>query len=112
MSGEFTPQAHAALDTRSMGLCEVCGGGTVTEHHHRRPRGSGGTKRPETSTASNGLAVCHDCHRLIESHRALALLLGWLVPQMGDPAQSPVLRRGVWVLLADDGAIQPERTAA
>lgn len=101
----FSDEVHAILDGRSMGRCEVCVGGRVVEHHHRRPRGSGGSKDRETNLPSNGLALCGPCHRMIESHRTVALLLGWLLPQGVDPAARRVMYRGEWAVLSTDGGV-------
>jgi 5-methylcytosine-specific restriction protein A len=106
MSGTgFAPAVRATIEGRSMGLCEVCGGGLVVEHHHRRPRGAGGSKRLDTNQAANGLGLCYACHRLIESNRRLAMLLGWLLLQSDQPNARPVMYRGAWVYLLDDGTI-------
>lgn len=102
----FPPAVHDQIEGRSGGICEICGLDRVHEHHHRRPRGAGGTRRGDTNTASNGLGLCRDCHRFTESYRRLATLLGWLVPQSCDPATYPVIYRGEKVLLADDGRIE------
>lgn len=72
--------------------------------HHRRPRGSGGTARPETNLPSNLLLLCPPCHEQIESRRGEALGAGWLVPQSGDPAEVAVLiHHDRWVYLTADG---------
>lgn len=101
----FSAEVHAQIDGRSMGACEVCGHGRVSEHHHRRARGAGGTRRVDTNTAANGIGACSPCHRLIESHRSLALLMGWLVPQNTSPAVVSVVYRGERVFLTDGGAV-------
>lgn len=108
MSAEFTPKVHAILTERSNGVCEVCDAARAWDAHHRRPRGMGGTRRADSATPAAGLHVCRACHNLLESHRDLAKLLGWLVPSTGSPAATPVLRRGQWVLLDDDGGITQE----
>lgn len=102
----FPVEVRARLESRSAGRCEVCGVGRVTEHHHRRPRGRGGTRCGAVGLASNGLAVCHACHRMIESHRAVALLLGWLVGSTASPPGVPVMYRGTWTVLNDDGTLE------
>lgn len=106
MSTGFPPAVHAQIDERSGGICEMCGFDHVEEHHHRRPRGAGGSRRADTNTAANGLGLCRQCHRIVEQYRALAKVLGWLLPQTADPASSPVVRRGERVLLTDDGGIE------
>ncbi|WP_067428492.1 HNH endonuclease [Nocardioides jensenii] len=99
--------------------CEVCGrqlhdgNGWTQAHavHHRRPRGAGGSSDPATNSPCNLLLVCgtgnedpSTCHGLIESQRTLALANGWLVPQHGDPASTPVLvAGGATVLLTATG---------
>jgi hypothetical protein len=112
---------------RSYGRCEHCGrklrsaGQWIDEHsfHHRRPRGMGGTNRPETNGAANLLLLCGSgttgCHGLIEAGRAMAHESGQLLWQTQDPAEVPVwiLRRGLGLvsrlapaLLGDDGSLE------
>lgn len=91
-------------------VCEVmaeCQGRRAVAAHHRRPRGSGGSRRPETNRAANGLAVCDADHAWIESFREQAYRFGWLLKQHQIPSEVPVLRRGQWVLLDDDGGFTP-----
>jgi hypothetical protein len=81
--------------------CERCGvdlqgaRGSGWSIHHRRPRGMGGTRRPDTNSPANLLAVCGSgntaCHGEIESNRAHAQENGWLVPQVLNPAEVAVL---------------------
>lgn len=85
--------------------CEVCGVWTDTGAiHHRRARGMGSTKRPESNLPSNGLSVCNGCHEMIESWRADALKKGWLLRQWDDPASTPVQLWDGLYLLSDDGS--------
>lgn len=104
MSG-FSSQVRAVIIERSDGWCECCGLKRGAEVHHRRARGMGSTKRPETNEPSNGLWLCGDDHRHIESHRAEAIENGWLVPQHQDPRDIPVLYRGTPVFLDDRGCM-------
>ena len=106
MSGEFSVAVRALGADRSKGLCEVCGSAKPQEHHHRRGRGMGSTRRVDAATASADLHTCRECHRLIESHRNLAMLLGWAVPQRLSPLSTPVLYRGTWLSLLDDGSTE------
>lgn len=105
----FAPATCDVIDSRSGGWCEACNTRQAVERHHRRPRGSGGSKRADTNTAANCLHLCGVCHRLIESHRALAYLLGWLLSQNQSPDQQRVMYRGDWALLTDDGSAEPWR---
>lgn len=78
---------------RSGGSCEIMATGCTllaTEIHHRRPRGMGSTRRPETNHASNALHVCRRCHLRAEAHRTWALNNGFLVRQSDHPDAVPV----------------------
>ena len=112
MTAEFSPEVVAQLGHRSGGLCEVCGSARAIDKHHRRARQAGGTRRAESAAITNALHVCRECHNLLESRRNLATLLGWLVPSTFDPATQPVLYRGEWSRLTEDGDVEREERAA
>lgn len=117
MSG-FSPRTAAVIIERDHGRCFVCGRkvdlsqrGIAYSLHHRRPRGSGGSKLAWVDLPSNGIIACGSgttgCHGWIESHRAEARDLGYLVPLNGIqlPSEVPVAR---WdasnlVYLTDNG---------
>ena len=100
----FTPATRRLVDERSGGLCERCGNwGQDMQYHHRRARGMGSTKRPESNLPANCLHLDSACHAAIESARAEAYEYGWLVRQHETPEDIPVLRRGVWCLLDNGG---------
>jgi len=101
----FPPIVRTLVFERCAGRCEICNEWTSDiELHHRRARGMGSTRRPETNMASNALALCHMCHHgRVESYRSQAYENGWLVRQSRLPAEVPVLRRDRWVLLDDIG---------
>lgn len=99
-----------AVYERANWSCEVCTEGVgdrrgIDHHiHHRRPRAAGGSKRPDTNLPSNLLLLCPTCHDQIESHRALAQSMGWIVVQAADPTTVAVLvQRDRWVYLTVDG---------
>lgn len=108
----FSSQVRAVIIVRADRWCERCGGERGFEIHHRRPRGMGGTRRPETNQPSAGLLLCGKCHRRIESHRLEALEHGWLVPQHRDPRDVPVLYRGTPVFLDDHGNMHDAQAAS
>ena len=91
-----------AEDMAGWPACEVmipgvCGG--LAEHwHHRQLRSQGGEH-----VVVNGIGICHDCHDYIHGHPSESYDNGWLVHGWDDPADEPVLRRGRWVLLHEDG---------
>lgn len=107
-----------AVLERASHSCEICGSGLGPERvvdyqiQHRRPRGIGGTVRPETNWPSNLMALCPPDHAFVESNRAGALAAGWLVPQHANPAQIAVIIHGPRrVYLSPDGqyAAHPPR---
>lgn len=104
----FSAEVKAIIFDRADGRCEICGAAfSDMQYHHRRPRGMGGTRRADTNTASAGLYLCGQDHRTVEAYRMQALDNGWLVKQSQFPTDVPVLRRGVFVLLRDNGDIIP-----
>lgn len=96
---------EALVAERSGGMCEICGQEPATEHHHRVPRGMGGTDDPRVNLASSLLHVGRPCHEYAEQHRAEALIAGWLVSRYSDPAATAVLieRGSRWTYLSTDG---------
>lgn len=79
--------------------------------HHRRARGAGGDKLGVSARMSNLVVLCGSgttgCHGLIEGNRAESEEDGWIVRRgVTDPANVPVLWRGEWSLLLDDGTVQ------
>lgn len=106
----FTGRVRAVIIARCGGYCEICGLERPEEIHHRRARGMGGSKRPDTDWAANGLAVCSKCHALVESNRNRDAdrRNGFRLEQNDIPCRVPVLRHGAeWVLLDDDGGVNP-----
>ncbi|EID10206.1 hypothetical protein MPHLEI_22459 [Mycolicibacterium phlei RIVM601174] len=103
----FSQQARKVIHQRGQGRCERCTRFSFAlEIHHRRPRAMGGSKDWLTNTPANGVLLCPDCHRFIESFREKALEFGWLVRQGHDPRDVPVYYHGVtWVKLDLDGGI-------
>lgn len=99
-------KVRAQVRIRSNSLCERCGyhGAQV---HHRRPRKSGGTRRPEINYLSNLVLLCLPCHLWVESHRGDSYALGWLVHEGDDtPDQIPLTDlAGRRFFLTDDGTV-------
>lgn len=87
--------------------CIVCEDTFQLQIHHRRPRGMGGTRRESTNSPAALVLVCSTHHAWLESHRDLARQRGYLVPQHAEPADVPILHRGVWSWLCDDGTVVP-----
>lgn len=122
-SGAFSPLVRQAIWEREAGMCGSCGrnvmavGGWV--HQHRRARGSGGSKAPDTGTVVNGVLQCAPCNVYTEAHPSWALWAGYRVPQGADPALVPIwIARMGWCLLESWGGYQlvddpaPDETAA
>lgn len=88
--------------------CIRCGAVPGLDVHHRRARMAGGTSDPVIAFGlANLVTLCRTHHDYFEQHpdeaRELKLRLG---PDE-VPAETPVRYFGRWVLLADDGSIQP-----
>lgn len=107
-----TPAVRRLVKERSGGRCESCdtilsGFASV---HHRIARGMGGSRDPKLNLPSNLLVLCGSgvsgCHGFTESRREEAYRHGLLVRRGDDPAVVPVMYRGAWVLLVDDGTTQ------
>lgn len=101
----FPKAVRDLVKERSQGSCEVCGFGRAEQLHHRRARGMGSTRRPDSNTAANCLAACSECHAMIESRRTYAYDRGWLVRQHFPPEGVPVVFQGDWALLHPDGTV-------
>jgi 5-methylcytosine-specific restriction protein A len=103
---KFDPQTRVLIIERAKQRCEICGSpAPMGQIHHRRPRGMGGSRLPETGGAANGLYLHAGCHRIVESDRAAAFIRGWLVRQGDDPATIPVRLHSGWCVLGSDGQI-------
>ncbi len=92
------------VGVRSGGLCEievdgVCTG-RATDWCHRHARSQGGTWSPQ-----NGLHGCHECHMWTHAHPSKARVNGWVCKSY-DPIDTGVLRRGVWVVLDEEGGFE------
>lgn len=104
-AGAFSPTTREQVSARAHYMCERCRLKPGEQWHHRRARGAGGTKRPETAFASNGLFVCAACHAWIESNRSESQRLGYLVRQSMDPRDVAVWIGDRFVFFTDDGGI-------
>lgn len=102
-----TRKTRAIVLDRDEHRCVVCSTSQGLQIHHRRARGMGGTRRPDTNHPQNLVTVCAHHHQWIETHRVWATGHGLLVKQSEDPAAIPVTTwRGV-VLLDAAGAMTP-----
>lgn len=103
--------------SRSGGSCEIMSSGctlVAEHHHHRRPKGLGGTRRPESQYASNCLHCCTRCHLKIHAMPTWARDNGFLVRQTDNPAVVPMWWRcnihgdtKLLVLLDNSGDVIP-----
>lgn len=104
-------QGRLLVGQRSGGQCEiqvtsVCTG-QATDWCHRRARSQGGTWSPQ-----NGLHGCRECHAWTHAHPSIARVNGWVCKSY-DPIDTGVRRRGVWVVLDEEGGFElcPRRVA-
>lgn len=85
------------LIARAGGRCEICDRPLTVfddwSRHHRLPRRMGGTRVVWINDVSNLLFVCGTgvtgCHGRIESNRAIAYDMGWLLRAGEHPAEVP-----------------------
>lgn len=111
----ITPKTLDIIRERAAGLCERCYRSPDTNSHHRRPRGLGGSRDPDTDLPANLLRLCGSgttgCHGWIEHHRTTSIDLGYLIQQGKAPSTVPVLlvTHGFygWYLLDNDGNRTP-----
>jgi hypothetical protein len=98
---------------RSGGLCEVSGRPLDPETfdaHHRRQKGMGGTSRPDRDWLTNLLATDPQVHnggpQSVHGNPRWSRSNGYLVRKNVQWAGGvPVLIRGRWVLLGDQGGM-------
>ena len=63
----FSQKVRQQIYERDNGLCQECGS-RGTEIHHVKFRSKGGR-----GVYSNGVLLCHSCHRKVHDNRELAL---------------------------------------
>jgi hypothetical protein len=108
---KLTPAQKAPLLERSEGICEI---GTAyctyfaTDVCHRRGEKAGG-RHGEAAVLndrlSNVLHGCRTCHNFTGMWPKTAELNGWRLTELADPLAERVNRRGVFVLLDDEGGM-------
>ncbi len=107
-----SPEEKAAKDTvrgRSGGVCEiqvpgVCWG-RAKDFSHRIREGQGGPWCPR-----NGLDACRACHEWTHRFPVAARVKRWaLKANELDMLDRPVLYRGAWALLGEDGSVTPTK---
>lgn len=115
-SGYQVRRIRELVDRRDGDTCRRCGlptWGDDFSRHHRIPRGAGGSALVDR--VSNIVKLCGSgstgCHGWVESHRADAEILGYLLPKLNpgiDPENEPIfVHEHGWVLLGDNGSITP-----
>ncbi|MCC3333544.1 HNH endonuclease [Nocardia abscessus] len=88
--------------------CALCGAVNRLDAQHRRARKSGGTSDPAISFGMDNLiTLCRECHDHAEQNPDWARGLGLRLDNGEVPAETKVFRRGRWVLLSDDGRVEP-----
>lgn len=107
MSGP-TPAVREQVRERDLYTCQLrgCYIGPLNPDYslqHRRCRGMGGSKRPDTNLPANLVLVCGSattkCHGWIEANPIEAERLGFRVRQGANPASVPITTyRGVRLL--------------
>jgi len=98
--------AQQVVWTRDEGRCVVCAE-QGSDVHHRRNRGIGGATRDLTAHAYSRLVLlCRVCHKRVTEDPAWGERTGlWIRHDVRPCWAVPLLYRGVWVLLDDDGGV-------
>lgn len=102
------PFYNALVDDREGGKCARCG---QLDWFYRRIRGGGYGSASIRSIRrslrpSNLVLMCHPCNRRV-GRSADGKAEGWTLDRFDDPLVEPLLYRGEWMLLDDDGGIRP-----
>lgn len=115
--GGPSPATRETVLARDLYSCVRCGMYVgpfgVFSIHHRRPRGMGGSRLPDTNLPANLITLCGTgvtgCHGWVEQHRLQARGCGYLLWQGADPELVPVAtHRGV-IRLLNDGSTREHR---
>jgi hypothetical protein len=106
----ITPRLRAMLRLRSEGICEVqlpgCHG-RATDNCHRLGKKAGGRPRRDLDRLANLYHGCRHCHGWTHDNPLEAQAMGLVLREYQKPEDEPMLRRGVRVLLDDDGYVTP-----
>lgn len=108
------------LGERCQGECERCGfslhinddGSYLFEIHHRQRRSATGPKKAAAlDSYANCTALHPGCHTISRKsvHQDVdeSIKTGWLVPSWADPADTPLIYKGLPARLSDDGRVHP-----
>lgn len=101
-------KVRALVIERDEGRCVRCGVHCVDGQYslqHRRARGMGGSKAPDTNAPQNLIVACGSatspdgCHYRMESRPSYAAEHGWRVGQWENPLDVPVTswRGPIWL---------------
>lgn len=124
-AGAFTPATRRVILARDEGTCVSCGLQVYDVDtrvafrdwsiQHRRARGMGGSRLPDTSQPQNGVVACGSattgCHHRMESQPAWALANGYRVPHGVDPLTVPITHHAwgvVWLLPDGTFSLDPQ----
>jgi hypothetical protein len=112
VSAGVAEATRAIVWERDENRCQWCGrllrrDVDVTSLQHRRPRGMGGSRRPDANEPQNLVLMCGtgttECHGHVEKNRLEAFESGFLIRQHDDPLNIPLQSydRRWWRLNAD-----------
>jgi hypothetical protein len=103
-------RARAVVRARSGGMCEIAIPGVclgrATNYSHRVNASQGGEYAAASALDACGSGVT-GCHGWLHANPAGAYANGWLVKSWDDPLARPVVRRGQWVVLDNEGGYTP-----
>jgi len=88
------PRANRQIvQGRAFRRCERCLTATLAgHHHHRRPKGLGGSSAADRHDVANLVWLDADCHRWVHDHPKAAAEAGFIVPRSSGrhPLEVPI----------------------
>lgn len=93
MADQIPIENRQLVQGRAFGRCERCLKATLCgHHHHRRPKGIGGSRLPDRHDVANLVWLDAQCHRWVHDHPADSAESGFIVPRSSGrhPLEVPI----------------------
>lgn len=94
-------KSRSAVQNRSLGHCEMCGGPNPSHWHHRRSRS---VRDEVTHSPANGVYLDSICHAWVHANPKKAMERGFIVSRYDNPTEISFKRwDGRWILPDTEG---------
>ena len=93
MADQIPRPNRQLVQGRAFGRCERCLKPTLSgHHHHRRPKGLGGSRLPDRHDVANLVWLCPEDHRWAHANPRAAAESGFIVPRSSGrhPLEVPI----------------------